>query len=342
MTPEQFNKLAEEFIPTLMEVRKKCEVDHPTIHSVSKIINSFGIETKLVEEAAVVAELSGQNSTSWNMALRVAMDDSVQVAISLGTLSFLNSFTEQVAGQLRVIFYSEKVGSDFSRKLIQEGGLENISGLWNLRTNSNIPSGSMGIRLGAVFFTVEEFSLAVFTKNNSPNVIAATANIITALNQLTTRKIDPLKPSKSTIFSINSSGPGGSTPNSVAIKGNYSTSDEAVAQKISFLINESIQGLTKAYGLEFEIQTTKRSAVTYDESLSLHLSNAAKDVLESDKVVALEYNRNPSPDLMNYLKTVPGTILEIGTGKLKSGSPLDESINSGFKTVSWAFLKYLN
>ena len=122
----------------------------------------------------------------------------------------------------------------------------------------------------------------------------------------------------------------------------YSTSDEAVAKQIRSLIKESVYGLTKAYDLEFEIQTTKCSAVTFDESLSLHLSNAAKEVLGSIKVMALEYSRYPSPELTQYLEAVSGTILEIGTGESRSEALLKESIRSGFKTVSWAFLKYLH
>ena len=81
------------------------------------------------------------------------------------------------------------------------------------------PLGSVGVKFGTVFSTVEDFSLTVFSKNNSPNVIAATANIITALNQLTSRKTDPLKPAKITISSIHSSGPDGFAANSVEIKG---------------------------------------------------------------------------------------------------------------------------
>jgi len=342
MTLEQFNRLTEEFSPTLIEISKKCEVDQPTVHSISKTIHSFGLETKLVGKNRVVAELPIQDSAAKNIALRIAMDDPVQAIIGLGALSFFNLRKEQVAGQLRVIFHSEKRGSDFSRKLIQEGELKNICGLWNLRTNSNISPGCVGIKLGSVFSTVEDFALTIFSKSNSSNVITATANIITALNQLTSRKTDPLKPANITISSIQSSSLGTSTPNSVEIKGSYSTSDEAVAQQIPSLIKKSVQGLTKAYGLEFEIQTTKRSAVTFDEPLSLHLSNAAKEVLGGVKVVALEYSRYPSPDLTQYLEAVPGTILEIGTGESRPEIPLEESIRSGFKTVSWAFLKYLH
>jgi len=342
MTLEQFNRLTEEFSPTLIAISKKYEVDHPTVHSVSEIINSFGLETKLVEKTGVVAELTIQNSASKNIALRIAIDDPVQTIVGLGVLSFLNLSKEQVEGRLRVIYHSEKTNSNFSQKLIQEGELENICGLWNLRTNSNIPSGSVGIKLGSVFSTVEDFALTIFCKSNSPNVITATANIITALNQLTSRKTDPLKPANITISSIHSSSPGTSTPNSVEVKGSYSTSDEAVAKQIRSLIKESVHGFTKAYDLEFEIQTTKCSAVTFDESLSLHLSNAAKEVLGSIKVMALEYSRYPSPELTQYLEAVSGTILEIGTGESRSEALLKESIRSGFKTVSWAFLKYLH
>jgi len=341
MTLEQFNKLAEEFNSHLIEISKKCEIDHPTVNSVSETINSFGLEPKLVDDAGVVAELLEQNSASRDIALRVAIDDPVQAAIGLGIICFLNPIKEQVSGQFCVIFHGKKTGSNFSQKLIQENGLTNIFGLWNLRTNSNIPSGTVGVKLGSVF-TVEDFKLTLLSKNNSPNVVAVTANIITALSQLTSRKTDPLKPAKITICSIHSSGPNGFAPNSVEIKGNFATSDEAVAQKIPSLIKESVQGLTGAYGVEFEIQMTKRSVVTFDESLSLHLSNAAKEVLGSDKVITLEYSREPSLDLTKYLGTVPGSNLEIGSAKLSSDSPLDKRIRSGFKTVSWALLKYLN
>lgn len=341
MTLEQFNRLTEEFSPALIEVSKKCEVEHPTVHSVSKIIRSFGLESKIVEKTRVVAELPIQSSASKNIALRIVMSDPVQAIIGLGALSFLTSCKEQMMGQLRVIFHTSKTGSNFSQKSIQEGELKNICGLWNLRTNSNISSGCVGIKLGSVFSTVEDFALTIFSRSNSSNVITATANIITTLNQLTSRKTDPLKPANITISSIHSSSAGTSIPNSVEVKGSYSSSDEAVAHQIPSLIKESVQGLTKAYGLEFEIQTAKHSAVTFDESLSCHLSNAAKEVLGSVKVVDLEYSRYPSPDLTHYLKAVPGTILEIGTGDSKSAVPLEESIRSGFKTVSWAFLKYL-
>lgn len=342
MTLEQFNKLAEEFNSQLIEISKKCEVEHPTVNSVSETINSFGLEPKLVDDAGVVAELLEQNSASRDIALRVAIHDPVQAAIGLGIICFLNPIKEQVSGQFCIIFHNEKTGSNFSQKLIQENGLTNIFGLWNLRTNSNIPSGTVGVKLGSVFSTVEDFKLTVLSKNNSPNVVPVTTNVITALSQLTSRKTDPLKPAKITICSIHSSGPNGFAPNSVEIKGNFATSDEAVAQKIPSLIKESVQGLTGAYGVEFEIQMTKRSVVTFDESLSLHLSNAAKEVLGSDKVITLEYSREPSLNLRKYLETVPGSNLEIGTGKLNSDSPLDKRIKSGFKTVSWAFLKYLN
>ncbi len=339
ITLEQFQGPMDEFGSDLIDIRKKFEAGPPTVNSVSEIMNSFGSETRLIDEVGVIAELPVQSSSTKNVALRAAIDDPIQAVTGLGMLSFMNSINKQVTGHLRVIFYSKKASFDFSQKLIQEGGLENISSLWNLRTNPNLRSGSVGIKLGSDFSTVEDFVLTVFSKNHSPKVIPATANIVTALNQLTSRKSDPLKPSKITIFSIHSLDREMRAPNSVEIKGNYSTSNQEVARQMSSLIKESVQGLTKAYDVEYEIQKTKSSAVTFDEAISLHLSQAAKEVLGSAKVVALEYSRNPSPNLTKFLEAVPGSVLEIGTG---TESFSDAGITSGFKTLSWAFLKYLN
>ncbi len=256
---------------------------------------------------------------------------------------------------VRVIFQlNEDVNSQNTNSMIQQGVLNQVAAIYGLNFHSTVPQGSVGIKFGPLISSIDNFTLKLFKRNNCnnfsqdvENIIQIAANVIITLKQTIARIIDPIKPAVIWFSSIQSESDSFAVPHSVFIKGSFQAIDESVCEKIPVIIEKAVQSITSAFAVDFELETEKKSPILKaDETTTLHLFSAAKQIMGEDHVVNLEYPTMDLEGLTPFLNIAPGSILHLGASDRNSNQSFDCAenadivIEAGIKSLSWTVLKH--
>jgi len=150
--------------------------------------------------------------------------------------------------------------------------------------------------------------------------IVISAQIISALQQLISRRANPGQPSVLTFGHIQSDGGSNNIiPNAVLLKGTFRTMDEKWRKKGKQLMQKMAVGMAKAMGgsCDFEIKTGYPSLFNHEE-LTAQTKSLAIAYLGKSKVVDLPI-RMTGEDFSFYSQQIPACFYRLGTGNAKKG-----------------------
>ena len=241
----------------------------------------------------------------------------------------------------------------YAEELIGKDILANVHAIYGFHFNQLLTAGNVGFKTQAIFPDQHEFSIVVHGHSEDDeqhlNAINAAAQIVTVINQITSRKTDPLKPAVISLTSIRSGPTDANSPSSVKITGHLETFEESVFRKVMQSIEKSVSGVANVFDMSFEIDYRKRhDLVNSQADILLQMLNSAEQCVGADKVTRLEYPSRLSYDLREYFTHIDGVVLETNCLSMKAlqdfftSGATDTSISDISVTIKifiWHFLR---
>ena len=344
----------------------------PLLDRLALLLNNLGVETKylktkglyvdfLVEPGRGInlvrfAATENQNSPSDNLLSQTRLPylkNLYQAFLFVGLIRFLHKVRHLLRKNIRVLFQAERhLSSFYAEELIRNDILANVYAIYGFHFNQLLTAGTVGFKTQAIFPDRHEFSIAVHGRSEDDgqhlNMVNAAAQIVTVVNQITSRKTDPLKPAVLSLTSIQSSPTDVDSPSSVEITGNLETFDESVFKHVMQSIEKSVSGVANVFDMSFEIDCRKRhNLVNSQADILLQMLNVAEQCVGADKVTQLEYPSRLSNDLREYFTHVGGVVFEtncLSTKALRdffTSDATDASVSEisvAIKILAWHFL----
>jgi amidohydrolase len=174
---------------------------------------------------------------------------------------------------------------------------------------------------------------------------------VLALQNIRSRRIDPLEPLVITVGTIN----GGTRFNVIAgevkMTGTMRTLNDQVRERAVALMRETLQNVTQAYGATYELNFEGSNPVTYNEpSLVEETLPTIRRLVGEKNTLALKPFM-PAEDFAHFQKIVPGFYYFLGVGNRAKGISAgwhtadfdvdEESLVVGVKVMSGVLLDYL-
>ena len=188
-------------------------------------------------DALPIEEANEVPYKSKNRGVMHACGHDVHSSSLLGTAKILNELKGQISGTVKLIFQpAEEMLPGGASIMIKEGVLENPApaSIFGQHVHPPLQVGKVGFRPGMYMASTDELYMTVTGKGghgaipqNCIDPIVITSHIITALQQVVSRRANPTMPTVLTFGFIASTG--GSTnviPNEVKLKGTFRTNDE--------------------------------------------------------------------------------------------------------------------
>jgi amidohydrolase len=152
------------------------------------------------------------------------------------------------------------------------------------------------------------------------DAIAAAAAVVQGLQQIASRRIDPLEPMVLTIGRID----GGTAPNILAdrvlLEGIVRVLDERVRARLRELIQEVASGIARAHGAEAAVEVLPGEPVlSNDDTLTDLLRGTVRDVLGPGALHEVPRPELIAEDFAFYLERVPGAMFRLGVGNPARG-----------------------
>jgi len=260
-------------------------------------------------------------------------------AILLGVATILSRLRGEFKGDIKLIFQpSEEETPGGAGAMIDDGVLQDPtpSAILALHVMPELPVGTIGCRSGEMTAASDKVGITLYGRSGHAarphqtiDAILVSSHVISALQHIISRRIDPLHPAVITIGTIR----GGTVANIVADKvemtGTVRSLNSAIREQLPDLIQQVIKGVTESMGAAYDFTFTKGNpSVVNNEKVTALVVECGREILGSDKVIDLKEPTMGGEDFSLFAERVPGSFFRLGVGNKKKGiiHPLHHSL----------------
>ncbi len=249
----------------------------------------------------------------------------VHTTCMLGAAMILNENKHSFEGTIKLIFQpGEELAPGGASIMIKEGALENPkpSAIIGLHVFPELPVGVVGFREGQYMASADEIYIDVIGKgghaalpHKTIDPIAIAAQIIVALQQIVSRRSNPIIPSVLTFGKIQGGNANNVIPDIVKIEGTFRTFDEEWRHEALDIIKQMSTQIAIANGANAYVRIPDGYPSLFNAPKLTHqLRNAAEQYLGNESVVTLEM-RMTGEDFSFYTQHMDGCFFRLGNNK---------------------------
>lgn len=247
-------------------------------------------------------------------------------AILLGAASILWKLKDQLSRPVKLVFQPAEEGYAGGQKMVETGvlqkrvgGLE-VASIFGLHGFPLIEIGQMTSRPQALMAAADKLEISVVGKGGhaaAPHLcvdpIVAAAAIISALQTLASRNVEPTDATVVTISSIHAGDTYNVLPDVVHMLGTIRSLSDATAKLVHRRIQEIAERTAAAHGCKADVDIAIGYPVTYnDPAATDYAMEVGRSVLGEDKVYELAAPVMGGEDFSFYGKHVPASFSFIG------------------------------
>lgn len=348
---KEAQEIEPEIINTRREIHQRPELaykEKATAGLVAERLRALGVEVRTgVGGTGVLGILKGLK-TGRVVALRADMDalpidemadidfrskengvmhacgHDTHVAMLLGTARLLANHKDELAGTVKFLFQpaEEHGGKGGAKPMIQDGVMENpkVDFVFGLHIDGDEKSGILAFRAGPVMAAPDTFEIRITGRgghgaypHQTVDPIYVAAQLIIALQGVSSRMIDPVQPFVITVGSIHSGTKENIIPDQALLQGTIRTLDETTRKRAKIKVAEVAKGVCRAFGAKAEVEFEKDAyPVTVNDE---KVTEQAKKILNHmpGTRVKIRDLQLGGEDFSRFLHEAPGTFYFLGT-----------------------------
>jgi amidohydrolase len=278
----------------------------------------------------------------------------------LGTTRLLLARRDQFAGTVKVLFQPAEEGGGGARVMIEEGVLENpkVDAAFGIHVAQEEPVGTVSLKPGPMMAAADRFYITIQGKgghgaqpHTTIDPIAVGAQIVTALQTIVSREVDPVEPAVVTVGAFKAGEAANVIPDTAELRGTVRSFNPEVRTQLETRIQELVRGIASAMRAEVTIAYNRGYPPTVNNpEMTEFAKGVLADVVGVDNVLDAPLHMG-AEDFSYFLENVPGCFWFVGSRNPDKGFvwghhhpkfDIDEDAMSiGMETVSRVVLRYL-
>ncbi|MGV3524928.1 MAG: M20 metallopeptidase family protein [Candidatus Sericytochromatia bacterium] len=277
-------------------------------------------------DALPIQELNAVDYVSQHPGVMHACGHDAHTTMLLGATRLLLQQRDQLRGNVRLIFQPAEEASNNTvgaTALIQAGLLADppVDAIFGLHVYPDLPVGHFGTRPGPMMASTDSFEVCVTGQGAhaarphqgiDPIVIAAQA--VSALQQVVSRRVDPLRAVVLTIGWIRGGQAENVIPETVRFGGTVRTLEPDLRAQVPIWMRQILSGLALSHGAQIDLDYRPGSAPVVNQPEATAFVLETLDALVgSDQVQRIPTPSMGGEDFGAYLQVVPGCFFRVGT-----------------------------
>ncbi len=246
-------------------------------------------------------------------------------AVMLGVAAALASMRGQLSRRVRLLFQpaEEGVKGGGGQVMVAEGALEGVSEVYGMHNWPGFPFGELRIAPGPVMAEEHTILLRLDGKGghaSQPQTcrdpVAAIAQMVTALNSITSRGMGHVGGAVLSISCIQAGDTHNVIPGFASLEGTLRCFDENLRDRLLERVREVVAGVASAMQVEADLQLERGFPILHnDKACAEHVRVAAERRLGADRVSAEGLPLVASEDFSYLAQAVPGAYFFMGAGR---------------------------
>ncbi len=244
------------------------------------------------------------------------------VAILLGAARVLAERRGELAGTLVLCFQPAEEGRGGAKAMVDEGVIERfgIERAYGLHLFSQLDTGRLGVRPGPFYASSDSIEIRIdgagghgAAPHLSIDPILVGATFVSALQQVVSRRVDPMHPAVVTIGSFHAGTTHNVIPSSAHLLGTVRAFDDAVRKRMPELIERVLRGTCEAADATYTFEYIWRYPVTSNDAAQTDYVRAlAGATLGPENVVEGEMHMG-AEDFSFFAERVPACYFVLGS-----------------------------
>ncbi len=242
-------------------------------------------------------------------------------AMLLGAVKYFSEH-QDFPGKIKFVFQAAEEGPmpGGGYYVVNDGHIDDVDAVFALHITTAYESGVFAIKKGPALAAPDEFRIKIIGKGthaSSPesgnDPIIASSAVISAIQTILSRKINPLSQAVITVSTIHGGTAFNIIPDVVEMSGTIRTLDKDIRKEIFLLLKKTVKDVSSAYGCIGETEIIEAyPPLINDEQMSDFALNIAKKIVGEENVLI---NKNPSmggEDFAYYLEKKKGAFMWLG------------------------------
>ncbi|MDQ6768339.1 MAG: amidohydrolase [Candidatus Eremiobacteraeota bacterium] len=273
-------------------------------------------------DALPIEERSGEPCSSTVPGVMHACGHDAHTAMLLGAAVSLASERARIAGNIKFIFQPAEEGPGGAKPMIDAGVLESprVDAAVMIHVLPLLACGVIGWRTGAMMAAADEFRLHIIGRGGhaaSPHLAVDTvpiaAEIVTALQRIPSREVDPLESVVLAIGTIHAGYRSNVIADRAEMTGTIRCFSESLRATMPQRIERIVKGICEAHGARFTLAFEMGyPAAINDARLTNLVAEVVRSTAEVAELVELPTPRMGAEDFAYFAQAVPGCVLRLG------------------------------
>jgi amidohydrolase len=241
-------------------------------------------------------------------------------AILLGLATLLARHRDRLAGEVRFIFqHAEELNPGGAEELVRRGVMDGVDAVIGLHLWALLPVGKIGIVAGPAMAAPDTFECTIIGRgghaaipHDTVDPIAVGAQVVTALQHVVARHVDPLDPVVVSVTQFHAGTAYNVIPNTARIAGTVRTFDHTLRERVPELMERIVRGVCAAHGADCELRVERGyRPVVNDVALARRLEGVVARTFGPDTLAPARPTMG-GEDFSAYQTRAPGVFAFVG------------------------------
>ncbi len=341
---------AEKIVALRRDIHREPELGFDTKKTAEKVLGALdGLPLDIhtgVAENGIVAVLEGE-SDGPTVGLRADMDalpiheetglpfaseidgkmhacgHDGHTSMLVGAAHALSGMRDRLDGTVKFFFQPAEEGGGGGKVMVEEGVADDVSSIFALHLWPGLPFGTAGTKAGPIMAAADAFEMTVrgtgghgAFPHQTADAIAMAAQIVTALQTVVSREVDPVEPAVLTVGEIGAGSAFNIIPETARLGGTVRTLNADLRRQMPERIEQLARGVARGMRGDAELDYSFSYPVTMnDEGASRHALGVIRDLFGEENTLELPNPSMGAEDFAFFLEKIPGAFIWLGVGE---------------------------
>ena len=245
----------------------------------------------------------------------------------VGAAHALSGMRERLNGTVKFLFQPAEEGGGGGRVMVEEGVADGLGSVFALHLWPGLPFGTVATKGGPIMAAADAFEMEVRGTGGhgamphlSADAVVIAAHVVTALQTVVSREVDPVEPAVLTVGEIGAGTAFNIIPETARLGGTVRTLNEDLRKRMPERIEAIARGVAGGMRADASLDYTFSYPVTKNDTEAANrVLGVAGDLFGEGSVLRLANPSMGAEDFAYFLERVPGAFVWLGVGTDVSG-----------------------
>ena len=245
----------------------------------------------------------------------------------VGAAHALSGMRERMNGTVKFFFQPAEEGGGGGKVMVEEGVANDVASIFALHLWPKLPFGKAATKAGPIMAAADAFEMTVRGAGGhgamphlTADAITMAAQIVTALQTVISREVDPVEPAVLTVGEIGAGTAFNIIPETARLGGTVRTLNEELRRWMPERIEHLARGVAQGMRGDAEIDYEFSYPVTMnDEGAANRALGVIGDLFGEENKLELPNPSMGAEDFAFFLQKIPGAFIWLGIGQDVSG-----------------------